>query len=580
MRSNLRETKKQTNPEVSFKRTAHKKMTYRELKPRIALESVNEYRRRVEETPERIKHRSNKSLVFSSFEENRRNNTFYETKTVTTTNKNSTTTTTTTTTTTIVIQPNDKAVKPCTKKNKMPYNKNTHVSFKVSDNRNDRNNDNNGLKDSSKTFKKSISNYFLNRPQINDSKNENNETSNNFEENQRETRKKNSILRKNNNMSMDLSGRRNMPDISKYQRIIDIKPNTKDVNNKEDDDDEWDVEQYKGYRKKTIDINNKKKYNLNINEKLNKINSEFSKLEYVKVSKAISVGGKGENGLKKTNQDSYICERNINGILNFNIFGVLDGHGVNGHFVSQFVSKFIINRIKNNPLIKNLDSAKDIYQKLKSNGYEIIATTFTDADEQVAKEKFDCVRSGTTCVVVIQLDEHIICANAGDSRAIMIFDDMNNDNLKNTKIYPLSYDCKPELPNESKRIFASGGSVEQFIDQNNKGVGPFRVFIKGQENPGLAMSRSIGDIEAKTCGVIPNPQIIEYDISSKTKYMIACSDGIWEFISNEEAMEIGNKYYLRNDPLGLCNELINKSTEIWKREDIVIDDITVVVVFY
>ena len=94
------------------------------------------------------------------------------------------------------------------------------------------------------------------------------------------------------------------------------------------------------------------------------------------------------------------------------------------------------------------------------------------------------------------------------------------------------------------------------------------------------MSRSIGDIEAKTCGVIPNPQIIEYDISSKTKYMIACSDGIWEFISNEEAMEIGNKYYLRNDPLGLCNELINKSTEIWKREDIVIDDITVVVVFY
>ena len=101
---------------------------------------------------------------------------------------------------------------------------------------------------------------------------------------------------------------------------------------------------------------------------------------------------------------------------------------------------------------------------------------------------------------------------------------------------------------------------DDMVELHNKGVGPFRVFIKGQENPGLAMSRSIGDIEAKTCGVIPNPQIIEYDISSKTKYMIACSDGIWEFISNEEDMEIGNKYYLRNDPLGLCNELINKST--------------------
>ncbi len=37
--------------------------------------------------------------------------------------------------------------------------------------------------------------------------------------------------------------------------------------------------------------------------------------------------GKKENGNKKINQDSYIIERSINGILNFNIFGVLDGHG-------------------------------------------------------------------------------------------------------------------------------------------------------------------------------------------------------------------------------------------------------------
>ena len=69
------------------------------------------------------------------------------------------------------------------------------------------------------------------------------------------------------------------------------------------------------------------------------------------------------------------------------------------------------------------------------------------------------------------------------------------------------------------------------------------------------MSRSIGDYETKKKGDIPNPQIIEYNINFKSKYMIICSDGIWEFINNEQAMEIGNKYYLRNDPNGLCNEL-------------------------
>ena len=64
--------------------------------------------------------------------------------------------------------------------------------------------------------------------------------------------------------------------------------------------------------------------------------------------------------------------------------------------------------------------------------------------------------------------------------------------------------------------------------------------------------------------------------------MIICSDGIWEYITNEQAMIIGNKYYLKNDPLGLCKELTEKSNEIWikESEDGDVDDITVVAVFF
>jgi serine/threonine protein phosphatase PrpC len=367
----------------------------------------------------------------------------------------------------------------------------------------------------------------------------------------------------------------NLDSTNKIKRFESSKISHRPSNKKiiEEEDDDWNIEQFKGYRKTTIDVTKRSIFK-------NKLTSEFSKLDFVKASKAITVAGRGENGLKKINQDTYICERSVNGILNFNILGVLDGHGVNGHYVSQFVSKYIVNKIKNHPLIKNLDNPKKIYQQLKINGYQIIASTFIDADVQVTKEKFDCLRSGTTCVIVFQLEEHIICANAGDSRAIMILDDSNNAQLKNTKIYPLSIDCKPENPMERLRINKNGGSVEQIIDENNNGIGPFRVYVKGKDNPGLSMSRSIGDIEAKTVGVIPNPQIIEYELSPKSKYMLICSDGIWEFISNEEAMEIGNKFYLLNDPLGLCHKLKNESTKIWINEDIFIDDITVVVVFF
>ena len=354
------------------------------------------------------------------------------------------------------------------------------------------------------------------------------------------------------------------------------------LKNKENDEEEnWDDNEFLGLGKKTYDIgqrqikNKIKKHKPNLVKKTEKL----AQPSFIKFFESLSIPGKNDNGNKKINQDSYIMERNINGISNFNIFGVLDGHGENGHHASQFVSRYIINYIKNNPLIKKCRNAKEVYEKLKYNGYELIAYLYMDADEQIAKEKFDCKNSGTTCVIVIQLEEKIICANAGDSRAIIIYDKIKNDNLTNSRIYPLSYDCKPNLPNEKKRIYEHGGTVRKAFDDYNE-EGPFRVFEKEDEYPGLAISRSIGDIDAKKLGVIPNPQIVEYKIDYDSKYLLICSDGIWEFISNEDAMKIGNKFYLKNDAKGLCQELYKKSLDFWLQEDVSVDDITVVAVFF
>ena len=70
------------------------------------------------------------------------------------------------------------------------------------------------------------------------------------------------------------------------------------------------------------------------------------------MTEGLSIAGKNEYGNKKTNQDIYVKEKNVNGILNFNIFGVLDGHGDDGHFVSQFVSRFVVHKIKNHKKIR------------------------------------------------------------------------------------------------------------------------------------------------------------------------------------------------------------------------------------
>ena len=378
---------------------------------------------------------------------------------------------------------------------------------------------------------------------------------------------------------------RRLSDFSKYESRPSMQVYNSNMKNDENDnEEEWDHAQYMGIRKTTYDpgLRQRKKKNKNLVNLLKNtfLNSEFSQNTYIKSCESITVPGKKENGNKKVNQDSYIIERNINGILNFNIFGVLDGHGEYGHYASQFVSRYVISHIKNHPVIKKCDEPKEIYQKLTLNGYQIIANIFTDADVQIQKEKFDVQNSGSTCIIVIQLEEKIICANTGDSRAIMIYDTNNSDNLINTKIYNLSYDCKPELPNECQRIYECGGCVERAVDENEQEGGPYRVWVYGEDYPGLAMSRSIGDLDAKKIGVIPNPQIVEYTLDSNSKYMLIASDGIWEFIPNEEAMRIGNKFYLRNDAMGLCNELYRESVNYWLKEDCIIDDITLIVVFF
>ena len=58
------------------------------------------------------------------------------------------------------------------------------------------------------------------------------------------------------------------------------------------------------------------------------------------------------------------------------------------------------------------------------------------------------------------------------------------------------------------------------------------------------------------------------------------SDGIWEFLSNETVMKISNKHYENNDAIGLCDDIVVEATKHWEKEDVVVDDITVVAVFF
>ena len=321
---------------------------------------------------------------------------------------------------------------------------------------------------------------------------------------------------------------------------------------------------------------------LNKNEDLK--NKEFDGSGFIKYYGAMSHPGRDASGNRKINQDSFVFLTNINNIKDFNIFGVLDGHGPEGHFVSQFATDFIPSQLTQNPEIKSLSDPEKIYKKLKENNCRIITQAFISADSQLKNMNFDSLESGTTCCLIIHIGKHIICANTGDSRALVVYDesgDMNNPkNINYLTAVPLSIDYKPELPEEYNRIIMSGGVVEQLEDEYGRRVGPYRVWAKGQDYPGLAMSRSIGDLKGKAIGVIPNPGILEYDLNKTTKYIVVCSDGVWEFLNNDVVKDIGKEFYLQNDAVSFCNKLIEQSLFEWSKYDIIVDDITAVVAFF
>ena len=320
--------------------------------------------------------------------------------------------------------------------------------------------------------------------------------------------------------------------------------------------------------------------NIQQNENVDFTFSDFDDTGIVKNFCGVSRPGSDEFGQQKINQDTFIVLTKINGIKNFNLFGVLDGHGSEGHLISQFVSELLPTQISNDPGIINLKNTEDIYQALKKHNYEIIKNAYKYADEALQNSGIDATLSGTTCVIIFQIGVHVICSNAGDSRAILVYDENADSNLNSLRWAALSKDHKPELPEEIQRIINSGGDVEQFHDEFGTGLGPYRVFESWSEFPGLAMSRSIGDLRGKGIGVIPYPGIRECTITEKIKYIIVCSDGVWEFLENDIVAGIGKEFYLKNDPCGLCYELIERSLEQWKEMDVVVDDITAVVCFF
>ena len=270
-----------------------------------------------------------------------------------------------------------------------------------------------------------------------------------------------------------------------------------------------------------------------------------------------------KNQVPKINQDSYIAITNVSNQKNIKIFGVFDGHGENGYEISKMVSNYFT------------EYYEKFYQNFSQTTPESIKNSYESIDIKLklsyTENKLDILRSGTTSNIVIIEPSKIICSNLGDSRAILI-DQLNN-------IHELSTDDTPEIPSEKERILNAGGEVSR-VDWCD--FGPFRVWFKGKNFPGLAMSRSLGDLEAEKVGVISEPRFKEVDCENlNVKFIVVATDGIWEFLSNEKVKNIILPFYKNDDVKGANKKLVEVAKKFWEvNNKMGVDDITSIIIFY
>ncbi|CAA0817532.1 Probable protein phosphatase 2C 73 [Striga hermonthica] len=293
----------------------------------------------------------------------------------------------------------------------------------------------------------------------------------------------------------------------------------------------------------------------------------------------VAYSKRGEKGI---NQDRFVVWEEFGWQDDMVFCGVFDGHGPWGHLVSKCVRQLMPSL-----LLCNWQEAaalnahnQDYYTKNGHTQFDLWKQSYYKTCAAVDRElehhpRLDSFYSGTTALALVRQGNLMMVANVGDSRAVLATTS-DDGNLISTQ---LTTDLKPNLPCEHKRIAQSRGRIYSCPDE----PGVHRVWMpSGQSHvkgPGLAVSRAFGDYFIKGFGLISEPEITQRYITSRDQFVILATDGVWDVIPNQEAVEI---VYSAPERSQSAKRLVERAVRAWKQKGRAnaMDDISVICLFF
>lgn len=287
-----------------------------------------------------------------------------------------------------------------------------------------------------------------------------------------------------------------------------------------------------------------------------------------------------KRGEKGVNQDCFIVWEEFGCQEDIIFCGIFDGHGPWGHVVAKKVRELMPSSLLCNwqETLAQKSFDLDFDLKLDKNlnrfdtWHQTYLKTYAAIDQDLHQHPgIDSFRSGSTSLTIIKQGELFVIANVGDSRAVLA---TTSDDGSLVPVQ-LTVDFKPNLPQEEERISRSKGRVFSLDDE----PGVYRVWRPNGETPGLAISRAFGDYCMKDFGLISVPEVTQRNITSRDEFVILATDGVWDVVSNHEAVQIVAS---TPDKEKASKRLVEYAARAWKRKkrDFAMDDISVICLFF
>jgi protein phosphatase 1L len=201
-------------------------------------------------------------------------------------------------------------------------------------------------------------------------------------------------------------------------------------------------------------------------------------------------------------EDTFQARNALDGDSSKAFFGVFDGHG--GDRVSAYIADTILKLLAKQPINEfPTRSLVNVYKKLDEGWLS-----------QAVEHGWD---DGSTAVSALIVNGNIYVANVGDSRCVL---------SQNGKAVAMSVDHKPNREDEKIRIQSLGGRIIYYGTWRVEGI--------------LALTRAIGDKKLKRF-ITSVPEIKCRRIRKDDHYLIMASDGVWDVLTNQNAVDVVNQ---------------------------------------